>query len=174
MSKNGSPRPENHVIVLFGATGDLARRRLLPGLFHLHAAGLLPREYRVIGSSPPANALTDWQFRERAEQACADLGVTNPGPGKNTTRDQPERRTPARSPNPGRRGRNGGFGRGRQGATESGCPMRPRHFEAMVMSGVTGALRGLRTPAPLPPEPRDARKHRRDRRVAVTDVRNRP
>jgi len=79
MSKNGSPRPDNHVIVLFGATGDLARRKLLPGLFHLHAAGLLPREYRVIGASPPANALTDWQFRERAEQACADLGVTKPG-----------------------------------------------------------------------------------------------
>jgi glucose-6-phosphate 1-dehydrogenase len=79
MSKNGSPRPENHVIVLFGATGDLARRKLLPGLFHLHAAGLLPREYRIIGSSPPANALTDWQFRERAEQACADFGVTKPG-----------------------------------------------------------------------------------------------
>jgi glucose-6-phosphate 1-dehydrogenase len=38
--------------VLFGATGDLARRKLLPGLFHLHAAGLLPREYRVIGSAP--------------------------------------------------------------------------------------------------------------------------
>ena len=44
MSKNGSPRPDNHVIVLFGATGDLAKRKLLPGLFHLHAAGLLPRE----------------------------------------------------------------------------------------------------------------------------------
>ena len=79
MSKNGSPRPDNHVIVLFGATGDLARRKLLPGLLHLHAAGLLPREYRVIGASPPANALTDWQFRERAEQACADFGVTKPG-----------------------------------------------------------------------------------------------
>ncbi len=52
MSKNGSPRPENHVILLFGATGDLAKRKLLPGLFHLHAAGLLPREYRIIGSSP--------------------------------------------------------------------------------------------------------------------------
>ena len=78
MSKNGSPRPENHVIVLFGATGDLARRKLLPGLFHLHAAGLLPREYRVIGASPPANALTDWQFRQRAEQACADFGSTKP------------------------------------------------------------------------------------------------
>src|SRR5258708_2490352 len=32
------PRPENHVIVLFGATGDLARRKLLPGLFHLPGA----------------------------------------------------------------------------------------------------------------------------------------
>ena len=31
-------RPDNHVIVLFGATGDLAKRKLLPGLFHLHAA----------------------------------------------------------------------------------------------------------------------------------------
>src|SRR6266446_6270004 len=31
----GPARPENHVIVLFGATGDLARRKLLPGLFHL-------------------------------------------------------------------------------------------------------------------------------------------
>jgi glucose-6-phosphate 1-dehydrogenase len=78
MSKNGSPRPENHVIVLFGATGDLAKRKLLPGLFHLHAAGLLPREYRVIGSSPPANALTEEQFRSRAEQACADFGITKP------------------------------------------------------------------------------------------------
>jgi glucose-6-phosphate 1-dehydrogenase len=56
-------RPENHVIVLFGATGDLARRKLLPGLFHLHAAGLLPREYRVIGSAPASFALTGRQFR---------------------------------------------------------------------------------------------------------------
>ena len=28
-------RPGNHVIVVFGATGDLAHRKLLPGLFHL-------------------------------------------------------------------------------------------------------------------------------------------
>src|SRR4051794_1333841 len=37
-----------HVIVLFGATGDLARRKLLPGLFHLYRAGLLP-ESRILG-----------------------------------------------------------------------------------------------------------------------------
>ena len=64
MPKNASPRPEDHVVVLFGATGDLAKRKLLPGLFHLHAAGLLPREYRVIGTSPPKFALTEEQLGE--------------------------------------------------------------------------------------------------------------
>jgi glucose-6-phosphate 1-dehydrogenase len=39
-----------HVMVLFGATGDLARRKLLPGLFHLWQAGLLP-ECRILGTS---------------------------------------------------------------------------------------------------------------------------
>jgi glucose-6-phosphate 1-dehydrogenase len=78
MSKNGSPRPDNHVIVLFGATGDLAKRKLLPGFFHLHAAGLLPREYRIIGASPPKFALTDEQFRAHAAQACTDFCITKP------------------------------------------------------------------------------------------------
>jgi glucose-6-phosphate 1-dehydrogenase len=75
---NHSPKPENHVIVLFGATGDLAKRKLLPGLFHLHAAGLLPREYRIIGSSPAQYALTDEQFKEHAQEACSDFCITKP------------------------------------------------------------------------------------------------
>jgi glucose-6-phosphate 1-dehydrogenase len=78
MAKDGSLRPDNHVIVLFGATGDLAKRKLLPGLFHLHAAGLLPRDYRIIGSAPPAFALTDEQFREHTKQASADFCITKP------------------------------------------------------------------------------------------------
>ena len=64
--------------MLFGATGDLAKRKLLPGFFHLHAAGLLPREYRIIGSSPKKFALTTEQFRAHAEQACADFCITKP------------------------------------------------------------------------------------------------
>ena len=71
MSTNGGPRPDNHVIVLFGATGDLARRKLLPGLFHLHAAGLLPKDYRIIGSARKSSAMTDEQFRAHARQAAA-------------------------------------------------------------------------------------------------------
>ena len=66
--QSAGPRPDNHVMVLFGATGDLARRKLLPGLFHLHVAGLLPREYRIIGSAPQSFALTDEQFRAHASR----------------------------------------------------------------------------------------------------------
>ncbi|NUS51558.1 MAG: glucose-6-phosphate dehydrogenase [Nocardioidaceae bacterium] len=39
-----------HVIVLFGATGDLARRKLLPGLLHLFEAQLL-KDARIVGTS---------------------------------------------------------------------------------------------------------------------------
>jgi len=38
------------IVVLFGATGDLSRRKLLPGLFHLTSAGFIP-ECRIIGVS---------------------------------------------------------------------------------------------------------------------------
>ncbi|MGC8522577.1 MAG: glucose-6-phosphate dehydrogenase [Steroidobacteraceae bacterium] len=44
----GPRRPQ--IVVLFGATGDLARRKLLPGLFHLSAAGFIPG-CRIIGVS---------------------------------------------------------------------------------------------------------------------------
>jgi glucose-6-phosphate 1-dehydrogenase len=78
MSNNESPRPDNHVVVLFGATGDLSKRKLLPGWYHLYAAGLLPKEFRLIGSAPPASAMTDEQFREHARQSCADFCITKP------------------------------------------------------------------------------------------------
>src|ERR1700743_3293768 len=38
------------VVVLVGATGDLAKRKLLPGLFHLSSAGFIPG-CRIIGVS---------------------------------------------------------------------------------------------------------------------------
>jgi glucose-6-phosphate 1-dehydrogenase len=71
-------RPDDHVIVLFGATGDLAKRKLLPGLFHLAAAGLLPRKYRIVGTSPAKFAISDDQFREHAKEACQDFCITKP------------------------------------------------------------------------------------------------
>ncbi len=71
-------RPDNHVIVLFGATGDLAKRKLLPGLFRLAAAGLLPERYQIIGSAPVASALSDADFRAHARDAVAEFGTVKP------------------------------------------------------------------------------------------------
>jgi glucose-6-phosphate 1-dehydrogenase len=59
-----------HVIVLFGATGDLARRKLLPGLFRLSQAGLMP-EFRIVGTS--LDDLGDDVFRKLARQACDEF-----------------------------------------------------------------------------------------------------
>ena len=71
-------RPDDHVIVLFGATGDLAKRKLLPGLFHLAAAGLLPQDYRIIGSSPVSSAISNEQFRAHARQVAEDFCTCKP------------------------------------------------------------------------------------------------
>ena len=60
-----------HVIVLFGATGDLARRKLLPGLFHLSRAGLVP-DCRIVGTS--LDDLDDDGFRAFARVACDEFG----------------------------------------------------------------------------------------------------
>jgi len=59
-----------HVIVLFGATGDLAKRKLLPGLLHLHRAGLVPT-CRIIGTS--LDPLDDEGFRNLAQTACKEF-----------------------------------------------------------------------------------------------------
>jgi glucose-6-phosphate 1-dehydrogenase len=60
-----------HVIVLFGATGDLARRKLLPGFAHLAASRLTP-PIRVVGSS--LEDMSDEEFRAFAKAAAAEFG----------------------------------------------------------------------------------------------------
>jgi glucose-6-phosphate 1-dehydrogenase len=64
---SGPPPLAPHVIVLFGATGDLAARKLLPGLLHLSMFGMMP-EYRIIGSS--TSDLSDEEFRQIARNAA--------------------------------------------------------------------------------------------------------
>jgi glucose-6-phosphate 1-dehydrogenase len=64
--------PEEHVIVLFGATGDLARRKLLPGMFHLAEAGLMPERFRIVGTS--RGGLDEGEFRELAREAVEGSG----------------------------------------------------------------------------------------------------
>jgi glucose-6-phosphate 1-dehydrogenase len=41
--------PEAGILVIFGASGDLTKRKLLPALFHLEQVGLLPRQSAIVG-----------------------------------------------------------------------------------------------------------------------------
>jgi glucose-6-phosphate 1-dehydrogenase len=48
-TKSNERIPEPGVVVIFGASGDLTKRKLLPALFHLEQAGLLPEQLRIVG-----------------------------------------------------------------------------------------------------------------------------
>ncbi|MGB6975790.1 MAG: glucose-6-phosphate dehydrogenase [Terracidiphilus sp.] len=41
--------PEPGIMVIFGASGDLTKRKLLPALYHLEQEGLLPKEFAIVG-----------------------------------------------------------------------------------------------------------------------------
>jgi glucose-6-phosphate 1-dehydrogenase len=64
------PPIEPHVIVLLGATGDLARRKLLPGLLHLSQTGLIS-DFAVVGAS--LEPMREQEFREFAKRSCGEL-----------------------------------------------------------------------------------------------------
>jgi glucose-6-phosphate 1-dehydrogenase len=59
-----------HLVILFGATGDLARRKLIPGLFHLTSAGFIP-SCRVVGVS--LDELDADAFRRLARSALDEF-----------------------------------------------------------------------------------------------------
>ncbi len=61
-----------HLIVLFGATGDLARRKLLPGLMHLVESHLVG-DARILGVS--THEYSDEEFREFALAACKEFST---------------------------------------------------------------------------------------------------
>ena len=60
------------VVTLMGATGDLAKRKLLPGLFHLSSAGFIPG-CRIIGVS--LENLDSDSFRHLARQAVDEFST---------------------------------------------------------------------------------------------------
>ncbi|CCH78120.1 Glucose-6-phosphate 1-dehydrogenase [Nostocoides japonicum T1-X7] len=59
-------------VVLFGATGDLSKRKLLPGLLHLYSSNLLD-DMRVVGTS--LDDLTPEEFRALALEAIREFST---------------------------------------------------------------------------------------------------
>ena len=48
-SQHSERDPDPCVVVIFGASGDLTKRKLLPALYHLEQAGNLPEKFAVVG-----------------------------------------------------------------------------------------------------------------------------
>jgi glucose-6-phosphate 1-dehydrogenase len=66
--------PPDQDIVIVGATGDLAQRKLIPALYNLHRQKLLPANGEIIGAAP-----FDWddqRFRDLAESAVKQFSRT--------------------------------------------------------------------------------------------------
>lgn len=80
MSKNETGI-SSEALLLFGATGDLAKRMLLPSLYALHEDGLIAEDLRIVGTA--RSELGDDDFRELAGDALSEhLPEDRKGNGK--------------------------------------------------------------------------------------------
>jgi glucose-6-phosphate 1-dehydrogenase len=68
--------PEPSTLVIFGGSGDLAARKLMPALYNLALQRLLPASFCVVGTA--RKALTDTEYREELRVAVAQYSRTRP------------------------------------------------------------------------------------------------
>src|SRR3984957_8437887 len=72
MTEQPDPAAQPPVFVLFGATGDLARRLVLPAFYRLSREGLLPRQWLLVGNG--RGDLTDENFRAHVHDSLTEFG----------------------------------------------------------------------------------------------------
>lgn len=68
-------RPDACGLVIFGATGDLAQRKLFPSLLHLRRTGLLPKNFYAVGSG--RSPMSDDAFRENVRASLEKYGPSS-------------------------------------------------------------------------------------------------
>jgi glucose-6-phosphate 1-dehydrogenase len=66
------PQAGSALLVIFGASGDLTRRKLIPALYDLTCVGCVPRKFEVLGVG--RTAMTNEEFRGRMRQGATDSG----------------------------------------------------------------------------------------------------
>jgi len=59
-------QPEAHILVIFGASGDLTKRKLIPALYELYQQKLLSEKFAILGVS--RTDMTDLAFREKMRE----------------------------------------------------------------------------------------------------------
>ena len=60
--------PSNCLLVIFGASGDLTKRKLIPSVYHLFAQKQLPQKFAVLGVS--RSEMSDDQYRDGLKDFC--------------------------------------------------------------------------------------------------------
>src|SRR5215213_9468127 len=63
-------------LTIFGATGDLARRKLLPALYNLAHEGALPERFNLVGVS--RREQSDDEFRDFARESITEFSRREP------------------------------------------------------------------------------------------------
>src|SRR5215467_4538878 len=67
-------------IVIFGASGDLTSRKLIPALYHLHKEKQMPPDFRIVGFA--RREKTDASWRQELRQALEQFSRTKPPDGQ--------------------------------------------------------------------------------------------
>jgi glucose-6-phosphate 1-dehydrogenase len=65
-------KPDPCILVIFGASGDLTRRKLFPALYSLAYRRLLPDQFAIVGVA--RMEVTDEEFKERMKEAVQEYG----------------------------------------------------------------------------------------------------
>jgi glucose-6-phosphate 1-dehydrogenase len=65
-------------LVIFGGTGDLAKRKLLPAIYNLAHEGALPERFNLIGAS--RSEMSDDEYRTMARESIAQFSRRKPSP----------------------------------------------------------------------------------------------
>src|SRR5688572_9070778 len=68
--------PDASCLVIFGASGDLTQRKLIPALYSLAHDGLLPAGQTIVGIARAE--MSDDEFRESMRKACDKHARTRP------------------------------------------------------------------------------------------------
>ncbi len=75
----GAGRPGDPcVMVIFGASGDLTKRKLIPALYNLAKDNLLSKEFALVGFA--RNELTSEQFRDEIGKEIGEFATTTIDP----------------------------------------------------------------------------------------------
>lgn len=71
-------KPKNCLLVIFGASGDLTKRKLIPSIFELYKQNVLPENFRILGTA--RTNFSDDEFRSAMQEGIIEF-VKNPENG---------------------------------------------------------------------------------------------